>query len=323
MSTPPEDHSTVRSSEGAGPRHKKNPPADKKRSGKGQFAARVLAWGGGLVSAALLAFITAYFTVLGNHAASAAPEPPAGEPIIAMVGNITEDSESMVLPRPVNLSAQQLSSLNASDGTPNSSYVDWFVSHKAAFVEAAEIQLVVQGNGRGLVQIVNITPVERCSQPLRGTLFYAPGQGQDVSAHLYYNLNDPQAPAGYTHANTEGAIYPDYFGHYTISLAFGKIFTFQITASVRNRYCQFTLIVAGIANGKTFTESVNNHGQPFRVTSLLPEPPTTEHVPSFAGYQDLYLGGIAAGLVDGNRENPYGVGLWVRANPKTYRDLQS
>jgi hypothetical protein len=305
VSASTEGHPIVRSPEGAGPRHKKN-PTDKKPSSGRRFAARVLKWGGGLMSAALLAFVTAYFTVLGNHAASAAPQPRAGEPVIATVGNITEVGGSMVLPDPVALNAQQLNNLSTSAGAPNSSYVNWFAAHKAAFVGAAGIQLVVQGNRHGVIQIVNITPVERCSRPLHGTLFYAPGQGEDVSAHLYFDLNDPQAPASYTNANS-GIRHPDYFGNYTISLEYGEIFTFQITTSVTNKYCQFTLELAGIADGKNFTESVNNNGRPFRVTSLLPQA---------TAYQDLYASGAAGGY----KENQNGTGLWIRANPKSYRD---
>ena len=164
-----------------------------------------------------------------------------------------------------------------------------------------------------MVQIVNITPVESCSRPLRGTLFYAPGQGDDISAHLYFNLNDPRAPASYTNANSS-IKHPDYFGNYTISLKYGEVFTFQITAAVLNKSCQFTLTLTGIVNGKTFAESVNNHGQPFRVTSLLLVPPAADDVPDFAGYQDLYAAGAGAAY----KQNQNGTVLWIRVNPKSY-----
>lgn len=305
----------VASPGGAGPRHKKDSSASKNRSRGKVVVVRVLKWGGGLTGAALLAFTTAYFTVLGNRAASEAPRPPSGEPVKVTVGEITEDGASMVLPSPVGLNAQQLSSLSSSADTPKSSYSDWFSSHKAAFVNSANIQLTVQGHRKNIVQIVNITPLVRCSQPLRGTLFYAPGQSDDVSTHLYFNLNDPQAPASYT--KTDSATrYPNYFGNYTISLKYGEVYTFQIKTSVANRYCQFSFAIAGISDGKNFTESVNDDGQPFRVTSLLPEGSAANSVPSFAGYQDLYVAGAAAGY----KQDKDGTNLWTRGNPNYYRD---
>jgi hypothetical protein len=127
-------------------------------------------------------------------------------------------------------------------------------------------------------------------------------------------LNNPQAPASYTTANS-GTRHPNYFGNYTISLRFGEVFTFQITASVTNKYCQFTFMIAGISDGKKFTEQVNDNGQPFRVTSLLSESPAADTNPSFTAYQDLYVSGPAAGY----RQDSNGTDLWIRVNPKSYR----
>ena len=318
MSASPEENPKNASHQEAGPRHKKSSPANKKGSRGKVAAARILKWGGGLASAGLLAFITAYFTVLGNHAASAAQQSPAGEPIIATVGNITEDGASMVLPGPVALNKQQLNALSSSIDAPNSSYSNWFTNHKAAFVNSAGIQLTVQGNRHSTVQIVNITPLAECSNPLRGTLFYAPGQSDDVSAHLYFNLNDPQAPASYTRPNS-AVIRPDYFANYTISLKYGEIFTFQLTASLVKKYCQFTFVISGITDGKKFTESVSDDGRPFRVTSLLLEPPSAGDTPIYSDYQDVYVSGPA----DGYKQDEDGTDLWVRIEPKHHQDPSS
>jgi hypothetical protein len=267
-----------------------------------------------LVSAGLLAFITAYFTVIGSHAASPAPQSPAGAPIIATVGEIDEDGGNMVPPNPVMLNANQLTKLSVSAAAPNSSYANWFAIHKGAFAGPAVIQLVVQGNRSGIVQIVNVSPAESCSRPLHGTLFYAPGQGSSASLGLYLNLNDPQTPASYTEGSST-VRHPDYFGNYTISLQHGEVFTFEITAAVTHSSCQFTLVLTGISDGKTFTQSVNDHGYPFRVTSLLTKPFSADSIPDFIDYQDLYLAGPAAGY----KQDSNGTALWIRGNPKTYR----
>jgi hypothetical protein len=163
------------------------------------------------------------------------------------------------------------------------------------------------------VQLVNITPLTQCSAPLRGTIFYNPPQESDTSARIYLNLNDPAEPAGYEIYNK---ISPDYFGHYTIALTYGETFTFQIDAAVHNEYCAFSLRLTIIANGRRLTKDVNDAGQPFRVTSLLPDPPAG---PSFAGYGDLYFGGSYADSVFGYHPNAYGATAWKPANPKTYK----
>jgi hypothetical protein len=313
-STPSEGHPAEGPPDRQGPRHKKGSSAEKQRASRRQLAGRVLKWGGGLITAALLAFITAYFTVLGNHVASASPQPPAGPPVIATVGNVdADDGGTLVLPDPVRLDASQLVNLSNSAGD---NYANWFAERNAAFAGPAGIQLIVQGNRSGLVQIINLTARESCFKPLRGALFYAPAQGADMSAHLHLDLNDPQAPIGYTEANSH-VIHPDYFGDYTISLRQGEVFTFQITASVTDEYCQFTLALTGIVNGKTFTESVSNDGRPFRVTSLFLDPPVARNVPNFTSYQDLYLFGAAADY----KHEPSGTSLWVRGDPKSYRGV--
>lgn len=291
----------------------------RKRSRKKLPSGKALAWLGSIVTAAIVAFVAAFATVLGTNAASpaAAPTPLTGDPggpVQVTLGNVEGADSSMALPKPVELSAEQLAGVGAVNDVPGSASDAWFAAHDAAFVGQANIQLVVQGNRQNLVRIINILPVEQCSAPLHGTIFFAPGQGgQELSAHLYLNLDDPRLPASYT-LPTSFKRYPDYFGQYSISLSLGQQFTIQIAASTQRQYCAFTLDLVVLDGGKTSVEPVSNHGRPFRVT---PEPVTGSNgKQSFSSYHDLYLGGAA--IPDGADQNPGAAMTWIRGNPHTF-----
>jgi hypothetical protein len=301
-------------------RPKKRPAenSDDPVPGKRHLGNKAFAWAGSLVGVAIVAFITAYFTTLGNNVASSAslPASPKGGPVQVTVGNVDAVGQSMVLPKPVRLGTRELNYLNASLGGPSTGYAAWFSKARAAFVHAIDIQLVIQGNRHHLVRVINITPTVKCSAALHGTLFYSPSQGEDTGAYLYFNLDRSQLNASYTHEDS-GRKYPNYFGRYSISLSYGKQYTLQVTASTSKQYCQFGLSLTIIDDGKTLIESIDNHGQPFRVTALLPGMPD-EHKVDFAGYGELYLGGVASDPIIGGKRNSFGASPWVRADPKTY-----
>jgi hypothetical protein len=295
------DQPNSRAAVGSGARHSRS-----KRSRKKLIGGRVISWVGAIVGTAIVAFITAFATVLGTNTASHAtsPAPPTGGPVQVTVGNVDGVDHSMALPNPVVLNAKQLNHLNSA----------WFSAHDYSYVGQVDIQLVVQGNRHHLVRIINISPVEKCSAPLGGTMFFGPNQGSDASARLDLDLDDPQRPAAYVHPDSQTK-YPDYFGQYSVSLRFGDQFTFQVDAATLHRYCAFTLDLTIIDNGKTVTETANNHGEPFRLTALPPE--TRERRQGFSIYQVLYLSGEIANNYY-PQPNTYGEDLWVRADPKKF-----
>jgi hypothetical protein len=310
MSDQPDTHSvTASDSPHSHTRHSR-----RKHSQKKLPSGKALAWLGSILTSAIIAFVAAFATVFGTNAASpsATPASPTGDPVQVTVGNVGGADSSMALPSPVTLSAQQLANVGVESDLPGSAADSWFTAHNAAFVGQANIQLVVQGNRRNLVRIINILPVEHCSAPLDGTMFFAPGQGgQNLSAHLYLNLDTPQTPASYT-LPTSDEKHPDYFGQYSISLGFGDQFTIQIAASTQRQYCAFTLDLAILTGGKKVVEPVSNHGKPFLVT---PFPVTGNNGKiSFSSYRDLYLGGAA--IPDG--QNPDGTQDWIKGNPHTF-----
>jgi len=295
----------------SGNKHSHRKGSGKKRSREKIIGGKVLAWAAGVVGSAIAAFVTAYITTLGTAAAAAHPAspPPDGQPVLVTVGNVAGHDGSFAFPDPVTLSARQIRDLSAAQGNLASTvFTSWYSAHHGAFVGAVSIQLVVQGNRHHLVRIINITPVESCSAPLHGTMFFFPGQGADESARLYLDLDHPLEPDAYA-LGSSAKRYADYFGRYSVSLRYDGQFTFQVTTSTSNQYCAFKLALTIIDDGKKVTETVDDHGQPFRLTSL----PERGNRVRFSSYQVLYLDYASAD----STFNPSGP-PWVRGNPKKY-----
>ena len=80
------------------------------------------------------------------------------------------------------LTAPQLRVLN-SNPFANADY-GWLIRHGAVATGTVDIQLVFQGNRTHTVRILNIKPVEKCTRPLGGTIFYAPSAGSDSITQL-------------------------------------------------------------------------------------------------------------------------------------------
>ena len=165
----------------SGNKHSHRKSSGKKRSRGKIISGRVLAWVAGVVGSAIAAFVTAYVTTLGTAAAAAHPAspPPDGQPVLVTVGNVAGHDGSFAFPDPVTLSARQIRDLSAAqDSLANTVFTSWYSAHHGAFVGAVSIQLVVQGNRRHPVRIINITPVETCSAPLHGTMFFSQGKAR-------------------------------------------------------------------------------------------------------------------------------------------------
>jgi hypothetical protein len=274
---------------------------------------KLLAWVGGLASSAIVAFVAAFATVLGTQAASPAAgsslTPLHGGPILVTLGNVTGADGSMALPKPLILGAKDLAVLTAAANGRTYGYQAWLAAHNMAFAGLVNIQIVVQGNRHHTVRIINVKPVETCSAPLSGTMFFAPGQGADTSARLYVNLDNPQLPAEYSRPPSEKK-YPNYFGQYSVSLGFGQQFTFQVTASTSRHFCQFELQLTALDDGKMILETVNDHGKPFRLTPI-----PAGGGPIFSNYKVLYLDSEIARSYFPKITSP---APWVKVNPNKF-----
>jgi hypothetical protein len=276
-------------------RHPRSKPSRKRSRSR-----QVVAWIGGLAGIAVAAFITTFSTTLGNNIVAFFSRPgiPVGLPVRIDLVNVTNsEGDSYVFPRAFVLTQRQLASLNSPHPfTPG--YERWFLSRGAIDTAPIDIQLVVAGNRAHAVRIVDIRPVVTCKAAPHGTLFLSPPAGSQGSTQLYLDLGQPQPALSYR----QGTRIVDYFTHYTVSLAYGEQFTFQIIATTPvMHYCQFSLDVIVLDNGRTVMERVGNHGKPFQVTASYRS----------SRYSVLYIGGVDS-ITPG--------GKWSRADPATYRD---
>jgi hypothetical protein len=291
----------------------RRPPKKQAPSPEEPRRRRAVKWIAGLGGVAIAAFITAYATNLGNFAAvlSTEPTPPTGPPVtISLVrteSSLTNDlGDTHVFPEVLHLSPPQLNALNSLNfSTP--AYQEWYSSRGGVAADEIPIQVVVRGNRDHAVNIVDMQPVVSCQAPLNGTLFFSPTQGANYSTQLLVNLDEPLAAPSYTedvgNHPVEGS---GYFDHFTVSLVQNEQFTFQITASTARHYCTFSLDLTVLDGSQTMVETINNHGQPFRVTATV----------AFSRYRELYVGGVAAPQTD--RANKSGYNDWLQADPTTY-----
>jgi hypothetical protein len=277
-------------------------------------------WVAGIAGAAVLAFVGAYFTVLGNHAGTAAtrPGPPGGEPVqVDLVTVPPSPDQSHVIPPPAVLPAGQVTSLNAINAT-TPQFWQWFDRRGAVAADNLLIQVVVSGNRDSQVRIVSLQPVVSCRAPLAGTLFFSPAAGADTATQLILNLDQPLAPSRYlVNVNGHESGGTDFFSHFTVSLRDHEQYTFLVNASTSRQYCRFTLNMSVLDGTHVVSEPITDNGHQFQVTSIVNENSLSPG--AFAGYKELFVGGVAATGLPGSGTNQFGDPLWLRADPATYK----
>jgi len=170
-----------------------------------------------------------------------------------------------------------------------------------------DTQLVLQNTSNQSVSILDLQVVKDCGPPLSGTLFIAPGQASDDDVRLGFNLDsddtDAESAAGWDTSNWK----PDYFESKFISFSPGEQRVLNIRAATSKHSCTFTY-QATVLEGRTkFYQTINDDGQPFRVTAIEE---TASKAP-FSYYSALYAGGV---YTQSNNEH----GEFVKENPETY-----
>ncbi|HUR03767.1 MAG TPA: hypothetical protein VM347_14580, partial [Nonomuraea sp.] len=66
-------------------------------------------------------------------------------------------------------------------------------------------------------------------------------------------------------------------------------------------YCEFSIALDVLSNGKLISQSIDDHGKPFKVSAM-----NINH----ASYQKMYIGGVA---------NPDPDHKWRSVDPQTYQ----
>jgi hypothetical protein len=214
-----------------------------------------------------------------------------------------DESETYVFPAKMDF---DLRTINDAYNTewPKEQYDRWARAHGGVDDYAVNIKLVLEGNRPAPIRILGMRPIKHCQDPLTGTLLLSPSAGADSSVRVGINLDEPRPIARKLQGGM--ALKGDYFAEKTVSLKRGEQQTFQITAVTVRSYCEFTLELTILDNGKTITQEIKNGSGPFRVSAVK----TTGDWGSpgiYSAYQALYVGGVAT------RD-----GAFVRVNPSTY-----
>lgn len=252
------------------------------------FRKQPLVWIGTLVTLLAGGAATAFGTGLGsslfsavhNASSNAAAAVVTGPPVV--IDSVMADGEgagfSYVLPQRLILTSPQLNSLN--NLTPDDpQYDQWFTSRGGAVPSPALLKLVVEGNRPHPVLIIDMGVIDHCTSALTGTLFRNGSNGGSIGdLAVQFDLDLPRP------VPVNGIAGGSYFAAHSISLEKGEQAVFQIAAN-STRYCQYQIALTVVDGTKTLTETVSDHGQPFKVTGLLPE----------TSYSALYVGATEPG----------------------------
>jgi hypothetical protein len=208
-----------------------------------------------------------------------------------------------VFPNKVELGTEELRSLNeAKTGSDPALYDNWFRSRGGVDPGLSIVKAVLEGNRAHPVRITGMRAIKHCQAPLLGTIFDSPPGGADASIAIGFDLDSARPTAQAVDNDTWQG---DYFAKYTVSLKPGEQRTFQIQSKTERQYCEYTLALTILDDGKTVTQVLDNNGGPFRVTAFA----FGQGSIPYRRYQAVYVGGHASPNGD-----------WIRVNP-TYNPL--
>lgn len=179
-----------------------------------------------------------------------------------------QSGATVVLPEG-SLADSQLSELNSIEHV-GTAQADWLVEHGAVANETVWISIAVSGNRTDGVRIVDVRPIQKCSDPYAGALFLYPPQGSETSLRLNFDLDQTNPTP--TYRNESGNVV-SYFPDNTVSLKKGEQQVLTVAATTRKHACSFTLEMTILDGNRRVKQLVSDHnGEPFRVSALITRP---------------------------------------------------
>ena len=285
---------------------------------KVQWWRRPITWVAGFLTVLALAVATALGTGIGNSLFNEAKGHPSstGPPVaIEAISIQTWQDYSFVIPRRLELTAAELTTMNKQVTTSPSAYSNWFTSHGGVIANREVIGITVRGNGSSPVTITDMQIVKSCGRPLvGGTLFYSPTQGAGPFAtdQIGFDLGQQLSIGQYIPAAGPHALAPggNFFAKKVITLKPGEPQTLSAFVTAENEYCSFTFrLHVATPEGHPATESITDNGKPFQITADGESGPAAAQVP-FSSYKAVYAGGAA---------DPQNQQAFIQVNPTTYR----
>jgi hypothetical protein len=209
---------------------------------------------------------------------------PTGDPIkITKITTVPRSIDGTWV-HPESLDDQAVAKINREIEEFEKSTYEIMRSHGAVETGTSSVELELEGNRPTPVRITDIAIDARCREPLTGTLFYNPPQGEAETVQIGYDL-DRDTVFAQKSTMVEGEPFPrligNYFAEQKYTLKQGEQVTFRLTALSRRQYCEYAFELHYIADGKPGSRRVDDGGKPFRVSALVGK----DGIPDCAVYQ--------------------------------------
>jgi hypothetical protein len=185
------------------------------------------------------------------------------------------------------------------------------------YTPSTDTQLILQNQCSHPVTITDIQALKSCQATLDGTIFAGQAKLEESSldddgTQLGLYLDSPNPEAMVANGWNVSQWNQEYASGPLVAIQGNGTYGFDIRAIALHVACRFSILVRFVYDGKTFNETINDGGQPFRVSALLPGvlKPYKPGDHPYAGYGILYVGGDAS---------PWHDGTWAREDPKTWQ----
>lgn len=241
-------------------------------------------------------------------------------PLVTAAATVLEDGDQdiWVADAPVELGPARIAQIQRAKkkgGTQGDlrGYLSSMTRVGAVKSESIAIDLNLATQSESQVRVDRIRLASQCRDPLTGTVFYSPPAGPAVPiGKIGFDLDSPAPVARkLIDGEFEQKLGADYFANNVQYLKKDDGFAYRVVARTSKHYCEFRILVDASASGASQTMTVDDRGQPFRVSALVcgggPLP-----CPKFSAYRRVYSGGVA---------NADGRGSWTAKDPKTYNGL--
>ena len=252
------------------------------------LARKPVVWLTGVVVAALGITLTNAIVPTFNRLLDPILQPGPAVQVLDASTFRSELGESVVFPKSAAFTDGDLAELNA-QADPTA----WLESRGGVAPDTVFVQLVLAGNRKEAVRIIDLRPVATCAAPLDGVLFEDPPAGSDEARRIDFDL-DQQGARGPAPA-ADGTTGSPFFPAHTVSLASGEQQVLIATASTKKQSCTVRFALTVLDGAERSEIEVPTADRPgFQVTSRLPDP----------AFEAVYLGGVifTGGFVRASRD---------------------
>jgi hypothetical protein len=196
----------------------------------------------------------------------------------------------------------------------HASLVDQALYDAGGYAPFVMIQAVVQNPCQSAVTITNVKVSKSCSRPNNGSIFYGgPADTADAglagNAGLGFDLDSPDPEAMVATDWNVADWQTEYDGGPVATIPAHGVQAFVLRAIALHSACEFSIVWTAVTSTTYRSETLDDDGQPFRVSALLPAAIGKTGKHPFAGYQFLYVGGQAS---------PWHDESWTRENPASW-----